>query len=228
MIPSIKQLFDFHQTEHPELFHDAEYPWDVLKMIEEYMQFHFEHNRPTNQAQENNAAFIGEQVSIGEGTIIEPGVIIHGPVVIGKNCVIRSNAYIRENVIVGDNCLVGNSSEVKNSVLFSHVSLPHYNYVGDSILGYKVHLGSGAVISNAKIPLSEITVRTHYKSYKTGLHKFGALIGDFTEIGSNSVINPGSIIGRNCAIYPLTSFRGILPQNSIVKLRQEQEIVKRK
>jgi NDP-sugar pyrophosphorylase family protein len=151
--------------------------------------------------------------------------MIKGPAIIGRNCEIRHNAYLRENVIIGDGCVVGNSSEVKNSVLFNQAVAPHFNYIGDSILGYKAHLGAGVKISNFKLVPGNIMVDWEGKPLDTGLRKFGALIGDLGEIGCNAVLNPGSIIGRNSVIYPNTNWRGILPANMIVKNKAAQEVI---
>ena len=150
-------------------------------------------------------------------TVIEPGAYIKGPAWIGPNCQIRHGAYIRENVIIGAHCVVGNSCEVKNSILFNHCQVPHFNYVGDSILGAKAHLAAGVIVSNLKLNGDLITVRVGDEIVATGLRKFGALIGDGVEIGCNAVINPGSILGRRSLIYPGVAWRGILPKNSIAK-----------
>ena len=184
---------------------------------------------PTRSAQPRAKArvFIGDDVFIGEGTVIEDGVMIKGPAIIGRNCEIRHNAYIREHVIIGDDCVVGNSCEFKNSLLFNHAVAPHFNYVGDSILGYKAHLGAGVKISNFKLLPGNVTVEIDGKPFDTGLRKFGALLGDDTEIGCNSVLNPGSIIGRGSVIYPNTNWRGILPANMIVKNKAAQEVIVR-
>jgi NDP-sugar pyrophosphorylase family protein len=164
-------------------------------------------------------------VIVGEGTVVEPGAMIKGPAIIGKNCQIRHNAYIRENVIVGDDCVVGNSSELKNSILFNHVQTPHYNYVGDSILGFKAHLGAGVKISNIKLLPGNVLVELDGAPTDTGLRKFGALLGDGAEVGCNAVLNPGSILGRNTTVYPNVFWRGILPLNSIAKNKAEIEVV---
>lgn len=223
---SITELFDLSQTQHAEIFDDVQRAWEVIPLIAEYLEYATE--RPSISSDVSHAAYVGKQISIGEGTIIEPGVVIHGPAVIGKNCTIRTGAYIRGNVVIGDNCIIGNSTEIKNSVLFNHVSVPHFNYIGDSILGSHVHLGSSVVISNLKTPPSEITIVTLEETYHTGLEKFGAAIGDHTEIGANAVLNPGTIIGKESIIYPLALIRGVIPSRSIVKVRQQQEIVVRK
>jgi NDP-sugar pyrophosphorylase family protein len=167
-------------------------------------------------------------VFIGEGTLVEDGAMIKGPAIIGKNCQIRHNAYIREHVIIGDNCIVGNSCEVKNSLLFNQAVAPHFNYIGDSILGYQAHLGAGATISNVKLVPGNVAVDIDGQPFDTGLRKFGALLGDHAEIGCNAVLNPGSIIGRGSVVYPSTNWRGILPANMIVKNQAAQEVVVRR
>jgi NDP-sugar pyrophosphorylase family protein len=160
--------------------------------------------------------------------VVEDGVMIKGPAIIGRNCEIRHNAYLRENVIVGDHCVVGNSCEVKNSLLFNHAVAPHFNYIGDSILGCKAHLGAGVKISNFKLVAGNIMVERDGRPFDTGLRKFGALVGDNTDIGCNAVLNPGSIIGRGSMIYPNTNWRGILPANSIVKNKAPQDVIVRR
>ncbi len=154
--------------------------------------------------------------------------MIKGPAIIGRNCQIRHNAYIREHVIIGDNCVVGNSTEVKNALLFNHAVAPHFNYVGDSILGCKAHLGAGVVLSNVKSLPGNVTVEVEGKPLDTGLRKFGALLGDGAEVGCNAVLNPGSIIGRGAVVYPCANWRGILPANMIAKNRGPVEVVVRR
>ncbi len=220
----IQDLFDLSHTDHSELFNESEFVWDVLPLLPEYCEYATEQDRI--EVEVGEATFVdSSNVSIGEGTVVEPGAVIQGPAVIGKNCHIRTNAYIRGNVIIGDNCVVGNSTELKNCLLFNNVAVPHFNYVGDSILGYKVHLGSSVVLSNVKTPPSKIKIRTLEKVFDTGLTKFGAAIGDNTEIGSNTVLNPGCIIGKNCTIYPLAMIRGVINSDTIVKVRQQQQFV---
>jgi len=172
-------------------------------------------------------AYIGDHVSIGEGTLVEDGAMIKGPAIIGKNCQIRHNAYIRENVIIGDGCVVGNSSELKNSLLFNGAQVPHFNYVGDSILGYKSHIGAGVKISNLKLFPGNIEVEVDGVPLDTGLRKFGALLGDGAEAGCNAVLNPGTILGRNAMVYPNVFWRGILPANMIAKNQAAVEVVPR-
>ena len=218
-------LFDLGQTEHAALFEGCEYAWDSLKRLEEYLRAHLTpglHNRC------EGVAFIGKQVFIGEGTVVEDGAMVKGPAIIGRNCQIRHNAYVRENVLIGDNCVVGNSCEIKHSVLFNHAVAPHFNYVGDSVLGHKAHLGAGVKISNFKLVPGNIMVDLVDRAIDTGLRKFGALLGDETEVGCNAVLNPGSIIGRGSLIYPNTNWRGILPANRIVKNQAAQAVIERR
>jgi len=215
-------LFDLNQTEHAALFDGCKFAWEALKKIEGYLAAHL---KPALHNECEGSAFIGEKVFIGEGTVLEDGVMIKGPAIIGRNCKIRHNAYFRENVIVGDNCVVGNSSELKNSLLFNKAQAPHYNYVGDSILGHKAHLGAGVKISNLKMIPGNIEVELDGRPFDTGLRKFGALLGDGVEIGCNAVLNPGSIVGRGAVIYPNVFWRGILPANMIAKNKAGVDVV---
>src|SRR5450759_1996704 len=214
-------LFDLSQTAHAALFEGCAYAWDALKRIKAYMEANA---KPALQNKCEGVAFIGKQVFIGEGTVVEDGAMIKGPAIIGRNCQIRHNAYIRENVIIGDDCVVGNSSELKNALLFNGAQVPHYNYVGDSILGYKAHLGAGVKISNVKLFPGNIEVEVDGVPFDTGLRKFGALLGDGVEAGCNAVLNPGSILGRGAVVYPNVFWRGILPANMIAKNKAEIEV----
>ena len=215
-------LFDLPQTEHAAIFDGCKFTWDALKKIEGYIAANL---KPDLRNLCEGRAYIGEKVFIGEGTVVEDGVMIKGPAIIGKNCKVRHNAYIRENVIIGDDCVVGNSTEIKNSLLFNHAVAPHYNYVGDSILGHNTHLGAGVKISNYKLMPGNIEVEMDGQPFDTGLRKFGALLGDGAEVGCNAVLNPGSIIGRGAVIYPNVFWRGILPANMIVKNKAEIAVV---
>jgi NDP-sugar pyrophosphorylase family protein len=215
-------LFDLGQTTHAALFDGCEYAWDALKQLKAYINSHV---KPRGRPYDRAHVHIGEDVFIGEGTVIEDGAAIKGPAIIGRNCEIRHNAYIREHVVIGDNCVVGNATEIKHSILFNHAVAPHFNYVGDSILGHKAHLGAGVVLSNVKSLPGNVTIEMDGKPFDTGLRKFGAMLADGAEIGCNSVLNPGSIIGRGSVIYPLTNWRGILPANMIVKNKAAQEII---
>ena len=218
-------LFDLGQTRHAALFQDCEFAWDALKRLKVYIEANV---RLGGGKAHNPRASIGELVIIGEGTVIEDGAMIKGPAIIGKNCEIRHNAYIREQVIIGDDCVIGNSCEFKHSLLFNHGTVPHFSYVGDSIFGYKAHLGAGVKISNVKLMPGNVMLDINGAPHDTGLRKFGALLGDHTDIGCNSVLNPGSIIGRGSVIYPNTSWRGILPPNMIVKNKAAQEVIVRR
>jgi NDP-sugar pyrophosphorylase family protein len=221
---TVADLLDLQQTEHVALFEKTEFVWEALAQIKPYLQFRL---KPEVQAELIGKPFISGQVFIGKGTVVEPGAVIKGPAWIGADCQIRSGAYIRENVIVGNGCILGNSSEFKNSILFNGVQAPHFNYVGDSIIGAKAHLAAGVILSNLKLHDSPVTVRHEGRVLATGLRKFGAVVGDGAEIGCHAVLSPGSIIGRNSLIYPGVQWRGVLPENSIVKLAQSQVVVKR-
>ena len=218
-------LFDLTQSEHAKIFVGCENAWDALKKLKDYVAANL---RPGLHNRYEGDAFVGDNVFIGEGTVVEGGVMIKGPVIIGKNCEIRHNAYIRDHAIIGDNCVVGNSSEVKHSILFNGCQVPHFNYVGDSILGHKSHLGAGAKVSNVKLFPGNVMVEINGMPFDTGLEKFGALIGDFAEIGCNTVLNPGCIIGRNSVIYPNVNWRDILPDDMIVKNKSVLEVVQRR
>jgi len=162
--------------------------------------------------------WIGEQVFIGQNTVVEHGAVIKGPAWIGKNCQIRAGAYIRENVVVGDGAVLGNSCEFKNCVVFDEAEIPHFNYVGDSVVGYKGHLGAGVILSNVRLDRMPVKIAfDDGERVDTGLRKFGAIVGDRAEIGCNAVISPGSIIGRSSVIYPCTPWRGVLNESSVVQ-----------
>jgi UDP-N-acetylglucosamine diphosphorylase / glucose-1-phosphate thymidylyltransferase / UDP-N-acetylgalactosamine diphosphorylase / glucosamine-1-phosphate N-acetyltransferase / galactosamine-1-phosphate N-acetyltransferase len=196
-------LLDLTQFQFPELFDGCKNVWEALPKI---------------------AAFLkGKEVVVGKGTVVPESATIKGPAIIGANCEIRPNAYVRGNVIVGDGCVLGNASEFKNCVLFNGCQVPHFSYVGDSILGHKVHIGAGVILSNLKSVKGTVQV----EGKDTGLRKFGAIIGDHVEIGCNCVLNPGSIIGRDSVLYPGVSWRGVCPPDSVVKLRQVQQVVAR-
>jgi UDP-N-acetylglucosamine diphosphorylase / glucose-1-phosphate thymidylyltransferase / UDP-N-acetylgalactosamine diphosphorylase / glucosamine-1-phosphate N-acetyltransferase / galactosamine-1-phosphate N-acetyltransferase len=218
-------LFDLKQTTHAAVFERCEYAWEALKRIKEYVE---KTSKPGLRNKCEGVVFIGKQVFIGEGTVVEDGAMIKGPAIIGRNCQIRHNAYIREHVIIGDGCVVGNSTELKNAILFNEAVAPHFNYVGDSILGYKAHLGAGVILSNYKSLPGNVTVEKDGVPFDTGLRKFGALIADGAEVGCNAVLNPGSILGRDAVIYPGVNWRGILPANMIAKNKAQIEVVIRR
>lgn len=218
-------LFDLKQTEHAAIFDGCEFAWEGLSKIKAYIAATL---HPALRNHSDGVAFIGKDVFIGEGTEVEDGVMIKGPAIIGKNCEIRHNAYIRDNVIIGDGCVIGNSTEMKNALLFNNAVAPHFNYIGDSILGHKAHLGAGVILSNFKSLPGNVTVEVNGQPLDTGLRKFGALLGDFAEVGCNSVLNPGSVIGRNSLIYPSSNWRGVLPANMIVKNKGTFEVIVRR
>lgn len=217
-------LLDLEHTDHRKLFENAANVWDALKQIGSYLQFRM---KPAVQAKLIGKPFISGAVFIGKNTVVEQGAMIKGPAWIGEGCEIRSGCYIRENVIVGNGVVMGNSCEFKNCVLFDDAQIPHFNYVGDSILGHRAHLGAGVILSNVKLDHGEVMIATGSGFLPTGLKKFGAVIGDKSEIGCNSVLSPGSIIGRNSILYPGVQWRGVVPENSIVKIRQSHEIISR-
>ncbi len=222
---SARDYLDLKHTKHGILFPDDSPVWAALTRIEQYLDFRLQREV---RVQVPQGAFITEDVFIDEGTTLEPGAVIKGPAWIGRNCQIRAGCYIRENVIIGDDCILGNSCEFKNCVVFDGCEVPHYNYVGDSILGHKAHLGAGVVLSNVRLDRREVLVKAESGDILTGLLKFGAIIGDYAEIGCNSVISPGSIIGRRSVIYPLTHFCGVLESDQLLKSRQTQQVVSRK
>jgi NDP-sugar pyrophosphorylase family protein len=219
------QYLDLSQTEHGLLFEDVEHVWQALPKISAYLQFRL---KPAILGKLIGKPFISNAVYIGKGTIVEHGAMIKGPAWIGENCEIRNGAYIRENVILGDGVVAGNSSEFKNCLVFNDAEVPHYNYVGDSILGYKAHLGAGVILSNVRLDRASVSVTTAAGAVKTGLRKFGAVIGDRSEIGCHAVLSPGSLIGRSCIVYPGVQWRGVLADHSIAKLRQDLQIAPRR
>src|SRR5438876_6156807 len=212
-------------TAHSKLFENQRFVWEALKQIASYLQFRL---KPAVLGQLMGKPFISNTVFVGAGTIVEQGAVLKGPAWIGENCHVRSGCYVRENVIVGDSVVMGNSCEFKNCILFDEAQVPHFNYVGDSIVGYHAHLGAGVILSNVKLDHGEIAVMAPDGNIATGLTKFGAIVGDRTEIGCNAVINPGSILGRDCMTYPGVNFRGVLPQGSMVKLRQDLSVLDRR
>ena len=207
-------LLDLERTEHRVIFENVTHAWEALAKISAYLQFRL---KPGIYGKLIGKPFISGAVYIGPGTVIEHGAMIKGPAWIGEGCEIRNGAYIRENVVVGNGVVLGNSCEFKNCLIFDEAQVPHFNYVGDSILGHKAHLGAGAILSNVRLDHEQISVAASEGQIKTGLKKFGAIVGDRAEIGCNSVISPGSIIGRDTILYPGTSWRGVLPNNSIGK-----------
>ena len=224
-MPSPEDYLDLNHTEHRMLFENASHVWEALAQITSDLQFRL---KPGIHGRLIGKPFVSGAVFVGHGTVIEQGAMIKGPAWIGENCEIRNGCYIRENVIVGSGCVLGNSCEFKNSILLDEAQVPHFNYVGDSILGYRAHLGAGVILSNVKLDRGEITVPAGEALLPTGLRKFGAIIGDHAEIGCNSVLNPGSLIGKRSVLYPGTQWRGVLPADSIVKTQQSHQILARR
>ncbi|MDP4940169.1 MAG: UDP-N-acetylglucosamine diphosphorylase [Verrucomicrobiales bacterium] len=222
-------LFDLAETEHDALFVADEPVWTALSRIGDYLEDRLNRvESTTQQGSIDPRAIVGERVYIAPGAVVEANAVIKGPAWIGPGTVVRSGAYVRENVITGSDCVLGNSSEFKNCLLFNRCEVPHFNYVGDSILGYKAHLGAGVICSNVRLDRRPVAVRDGAGAMlETGLRKFGAIIGDRTEIGCNSVLSPGSILGRDCIVYPLTSWQGTLESHQIGKNRQATEVVER-
>ncbi len=219
------EFIALEHTTHAKLFENQRFIWDALKQIASYLQFRL---KPAVLGQLMGKPFISNAVFVGTGTIVEQGAILKGPAWIGENCHVRSGCYVRENVIVGDGVVMGNSCEFKNCIICDEAQVPHFNYVGDSILGFRAHLGAGVILSNVKLDHREIFVVAADGTIATGLTKFGAVIGDRSEIGCNAVINPGAIIGRDCIIYPGANFRGVLPRAHIVKVRQDLQTINRR
>ena len=202
------QLFDLNHTLFSHLFQDE--PWHLLNLLENQFDA-FIAEIKTSYTEWKPGIWISDNVSIA------PTAFIEGPAIIGPNTEIRHGAFIRKNVITGNGCVIGNSTEVKNALLFDGVQIPHFNYVGDSILGFKAHLGAGAILSNFRFDGKNIAIRTGHTKFNSGRNKLGSLIGDHAEIGANCVILPGSVIGKNVQIYPLVSTGGFIPAHTIVK-----------
>ncbi len=211
----IKNLYNLEECMAKKIFEGCEYPWEVLPKIKDFI---LELGKTLSLDEYEK---IGENVWIAKSAKVAPTAFINGPTIIGKNAEIRHCAFIRGNAIVGENSVVGNSTELKNVILFNNVQVPHYNYVGDSILGYKSHMGAGSITSNVKSDKKLVVVKYGEERIETGLKKFGAMIGDNVEVGCGSILNPGSVIGRNTNIYPLSSVRGVIKENSIYKKQGE-------
>ncbi len=221
-----EQYLDLSRTEHRIIFENVEEVWQALPKIAAYLQFRL---KPGVNGKLLGGPFVGSAVFIGKGSIVEHGAMIKGPAWIGEDCQIRNGCYIRENVIIGNGVVAGNSCEFKNCLVFDKANVPHFNYVGDSILGYQAHLGAGATLSNVKLDHTPVTVvAPDGRVITTGLRKFGAIVGDHAELGCNSVLSPGSIIGRRSIVYPGMQWRGVLGENLIAKVRHQIEIVTRR
>lgn len=212
-----KELFDCNTPYLAKLFDESEYPWEMIPKIKEHILELVEKGMP-------GFTMLTDGVLVGENVKIYPTATIEAPAIIGDGCEIRPGAYIRGNIITGKNCVIGNSTELKNCVLLDNVQVPHYNYVGDSILGNFAHMGAGSICSNLKSDGKNVVIHAD-KDYETGLRKIGGILADKADIGCGCVVNPGTVIGKNTSIYPLTSLRGVYPEGCIVKATDK--VVKR-
>ena len=214
---TVAKMYNLNETIAKDIFEGVTYPWEVLPKISDFIVKLGE----TLPADEYDK--VGENVWIAKSAKVFESAYIHGPAIIGKDAEVRHCAFIRGNAIVGEGAVVGNSTELKNVILFNKVQVPHYNYVGDSILGYKSHMGAGSITSNVKSDKTLVVVKdkTTGEEIETGLKKFGAMLGDFVEVGCNSVLNPGTVIGSHSNVYPLSMVRGVVPANSIYKNKNE-------
>lgn len=211
----IKNLYNLNETIAKDIFEGCIYPWEVLPKIKDFI---ITLGESLNKEEYEK---IGENIWIAKSAKIAKTAYINGPAIIGKNAEVRHCAFIRGSAIVGENSVVGNSTELKNVILFNNVQVPHYNYVGDSILGYKSHMGAGSITSNVKSDKKLVVVKNKDEKIETGLKKFGAMLGDCVEVGCGSVLNPGTVIGKNTNIYPLSSVRGVIKEKSIYKKQGE-------
>lgn len=208
-------LYDLTQTIAAELLEQTEYPWEALPKIGDFIKKLGEQLSPEEYDRR------GEDIWVAKSASVAQTAFINGPAIIGRNAEIRHCAYIRGNAIVGEGAVVGNSTELKNVILFNKVQVPHYNYVGDSVLGFRSHMGAGSITSNVKSDKKLVAVHTPEGDIETGMKKFGAMLGDYVEVGCGSVLNPGSVVGRNANIYPLSMVRGVIPADSIYKKQGE-------
>lgn len=206
----IKDLYDLDHTLAKDYLSNFEYPWEALKGIKEFII-------ELGKSLDDDYAEIKENVWIHKTAKVFPSAYLGAPCIIGPNSEVRHCAFIRGSALVGADCVVGNSCELKNVILFDHVQTPHYNYVGDSILGYYSHMGAGSITSNVKSDKHLVVVHGENEDVETGIKKFGAMVGDYVEVGCNSVLNPGTVIGRHSNIYPVCCVRGVVPENSIYK-----------
>lgn len=211
LIPHTKDLFDLSNTIASELFKDSVYPWDILDSIKDFILYIGEKLDPALYDHHEAGVWIAKDAKVA------PTASIGSPCIIDREAEVRHCAYIRGSAIVGKGAVVGNSCELKNCVLFDRVQVPHFNYVGDSVLGYKSHMGAGAVTSNVKSDKTLVSVKAKDEVIETGRKKFGAMLGDNVEVGCNSVLCPGTVIGKNSNIYPLSRVRGVVPSDSIYK-----------
>lgn len=204
------EMYDLNKSLAGKFLSLKEYPWEILTEIKSIIL-------TIGEKLGDEYERISENVWVHKTAKIAPTAYIGSPCIIGEDTEVRHCAFIRGSALIGKNCVIGNSTEVKNSILFDNVQVPHYNYVGDSVLGYKSHLGAGAVTSNVKSDRTVVKVKNGEKIIDTKLKKFGAMVGDNVEVGCNSVLNPGTVIGRNCRVYPLSRVRGVVKENSIFK-----------
>ena len=211
----IKNMYTLSETIASSLMERHEYPWEVLAEISSYI---IELGKTLDPAVYEQRA---ENVWVAKSANVAPTAFLNGPLIIDEEAEIRHCAFIRGNAIVGKHSVVGNSTELKNVVIFNNVQVPHYNYVGDSVLGFKSHMGAGSITSNVKSDKTLVVVKSKDEQIATGLKKFGAMLGDHVEVGCNSVLNPGTVIGRNTNVYPLSMVRGVVPENSIYKNKNE-------
>ncbi|MCI9314110.1 MAG: UDP-N-acetylglucosamine pyrophosphorylase [Lachnospiraceae bacterium] len=211
----IEALYTLEETVAKDIFEGAVYPWEVLAKISEFIV------TLGNSLPQDIYEKRGENIWVAKSAKIAPSACINGPAIIDEEAEIRHCAFIRGNAIVGKGAVVGNSTELKNVILFNKVQVPHYNYVGDSILGFKAHMGAGSITSNVKSDKTLVVVKAGEETYETGLKKFGAMLGDNVEVGCNSVLNPGTVIGRETNIYPTSMVRGFIPAQSIYKKQGE-------
>ena len=211
----ICNLYDLEQTIAKEYLEQFIYPWEALKGISEYIKTLGTTLDPEKFEQR------GEDIWVAKSATVAPTACLNGPLIIDEEAEIRHCAFIRGSAIVGKEAVVGNSTELKNVILFNAVQVPHYNYVGDSILGYKSHMGAGAITSNVKADKTLVVVKDKEEQIPTGCKKFGAMLGDYVEIGCNSVLNPGTVIGKHSNVYPTSCVRGVVPANAIYKSRTE-------
>ncbi|HIU51464.1 MAG TPA: UDP-N-acetylglucosamine pyrophosphorylase [Candidatus Merdicola faecigallinarum] len=215
----IEELYNLEETIAKQIFENLTYPWEVLPKIGEFIL------ELGNTLSKEEYEKVGENIWIAKSAKVAETALIKGPAIIGKDAEVRHCAFIRGNAIVGERAVVGNSTELKNVILFNKVQVPHYNYVGDSILGYKAHMGAGSITSNVKSDKKLVVVKNEEEKIETGLKKFGAMLGDEVEVGCNSVLNPGTVVGRNTNIYPLSCVRGVIPARSIYK-KQNDIVIK--
>ena len=208
---TIKDLYDLDQTIAKDIFEDATYPWEVLSKIKDFI-IELGKSLPKDIYEEK-----GENIWIAKSAKVSPTACLNGPLIIDEDAEIRHCAFVRGSAIVGKGAVVGNSTELKNVILFNKVQVPHYNYVGDSVLGYKAHMGAGSITSNVKSDKTLVVIKGENICIETGIKKVGAMLGDNVEVGCNSVLNPGTVVGRNSNIYPTSCVRGVIPANAIHK-----------